>query len=70
MLLVHGRRNYRRCAMIILYSFYKNFVLILPLFYFIFDNGLSGSALYDSWLIMCYNTVYTSIPIVVFGSLD
>ena len=34
LLLVHGRRNYRRSSLIILYNFYKNLLLMLPLFYF------------------------------------
>ena len=70
LLLVHGRRNYRRCALIILYSFYKNFVLIFPMFYFTFYNGASGTALYESWLLMSYNVAFTAFPIIVLGVLD
>ena len=47
LLLVHGRRNYRRSSLIILYCFYKNFVLILPMFYYIWWNSFSGTALYN-----------------------
>mmetsp|Transcript_1768 Transcript_1768/g.1244 ORF Transcript_1768/g.1244 Transcript_1768/m.1244 type:complete len:84 (+) Transcript_1768:1684-1935(+) len=48
LLLVHGRRNYRRIGYIVCYSFYKNFTLILPMFYFSFYNCISGTAYYDS----------------------
>jgi magnesium-transporting ATPase (P-type) len=40
------------------------------MFYFSFDNQYSGTALYDSWLIMSYNTALTAFPIVVLGVFD
>ena len=30
LLLYHGRENYRRNSYLILYNFYKNFILIVP----------------------------------------
>lgn len=68
--MIHGKRNYRRMALVVLYSFYKNFVLVLPNFYFIFYSAGSGSALFDSKLLMGYNVIYTSIPIIVYGAYD
>jgi P-type E1-E2 ATPase len=38
LMLVHGRSNYRRVSKLILYSFYKNTVLYLTQFFFIFYN--------------------------------
>jgi len=70
LLLVHGRWNYRRISKVILYSFYKNFVLILPMFLFNFYNGFSGTALYDSWLIMSFNIIFTALPILFVGIMD
>src|SRR5690242_40508 len=43
---VHGRWNYRRVSLTILYSFYKNVVFVLTLFYFGFSNGSSGERVY------------------------
>ena len=70
LLVIHGRWNYHRITTVILYSFYKNFLLILPMFYYSFVNQYSGTALYDSYLIMSYNVALTSIPIVVLGVMD
>ena len=70
LLLVHGRNNYRRISIMILYSFYKNFLLVLPMFYYTFLNLYSGTALYDSWLIISYNILLTSLPILVLGVFD
>lgn len=70
LLFLHGRWNYQRITMVILYSFYKNFLLILPMFYYNFINQYSGTALYDSYLIMSYNVALTSVPIVILGIMD
>ena len=34
LLQIHGRWNYSRISRVVLYSFYKNFIQVLPLFYF------------------------------------
>lgn len=44
--------------------------MILPMFYFNTLNMYSGTALYDSWLIMSYNVAWTALPIVVLGIFD
>ncbi|CAG9311321.1 unnamed protein product [Blepharisma stoltei] len=70
LLFLHGRWNYMRITMVILYSFYKNFILVLPMFYFSFMNMYSGTALYDSYLLLSFNVALTSLPIVIVGSID
>jgi phospholipid-transporting ATPase len=42
LLFVHGRWNYRRVSLLVLYSFYKNITYILTLFCFGFHNSYSG----------------------------
>ena len=70
LLFVHGRSNYQRVTKVILYSFYKNFILVLPMFYFSFFNFYSGTSLYDSWILIFYNVALTALPIVIVGSID
>ncbi|KAF4666911.1 hypothetical protein FOL47_003845 [Perkinsus chesapeaki] len=70
LLLVHGRFNYNRISIVILYSFFKNICLIVPNFYFNLYNDFTGTSLYDSWVLMTYNVLWTFLPIVVVGSLD
>ena len=70
LLFLHGRWNYLRLTKVILYSFYKNFLLILPMFYLTFLDAYSGTALYNSWLIMTYNVLFTSLPVVILGAMD
>ena len=70
LLFLHGRWNYQRISRVVLYSFYKNFLLVLPMFLFSFLNLYSGTALYDSWLIMSYNVGFTAFPVILLGVMD
>lgn len=70
LLFLHGRSNIRRIGMVIGYCFYKNFLLVLCMACYAPWNGLSGTTFYDSYLIMMYNMVFTSVPIFIVGSLD
>lgn len=70
LLQVHGRWNYSRISRVILYSFYKNFIQVLPLFYYSFLNLYSGTAYYDSWLMLGYNVIFTALPVIVMGAID
>ncbi|KAE9037738.1 hypothetical protein PR002_g6395 [Phytophthora rubi] len=70
LLLVHGRWNHRRVAHVILFSFYKNMALIMTLFLFSFFNGYSGQTLYESYLMVGWNVLYTLLPIFVLGITD
>lgn len=84
LLFVHGRFNYMRIATLVQYSFYKNMVFSLPLFYFAFWTGFSGQVrerpyealfdreqtVYDAWLMTVFNIVYTSAPILALALFD
>ena len=70
LLLVHGRWNYSRTTRVILISFFKNFLLVFPMFYFTFFDYYSGTCLYDAWLIVTYNIFMTSLPVLVLGCTD
>eukprot|EP00667_Euglena_gracilis_P000907 EG_transcript_907 len=70
LLFVHGRWNYRRLALLICYSFYKNGVLYLIQFFYCFTNAWTGQSLFDGWALAAYNVFFTSLPILVVGALD
>ncbi|KAF0683553.1 Aste57867_24410 [Aphanomyces stellatus] len=70
LILAHGRWNYRRVSIVILFSFYKNMALILTLFLYSFVNGYSGQTMYESYLIVGWNVLYTLFPILVLGVVD
>eukprot|EP00817_Percolomonadidae_sp_ATCC50343_P002374 CAMPEP_0117424592 /NCGR_PEP_ID=MMETSP0758-20121206/4978_1 /TAXON_ID=63605 /ORGANISM="Percolomonas cosmopolitus, Strain AE-1 (ATCC 50343)" /LENGTH=788 /DNA_ID=CAMNT_0005208459 /DNA_START=650 /DNA_END=3013 /DNA_ORIENTATION=+ len=70
LLLVHGRYNYRRIAKLIVYSFYKNAIVQLCNFYYIFFNGYTGTSLYENASLSLFNVIFASLPIVILALFD
>eukprot|EP00300_Choanocystis_sp_HF-7_P009665 c16560_g1_i2.p1 GENE.c16560_g1_i2~~c16560_g1_i2.p1 ORF type:complete len:1234 (+),score=220.28 c16560_g1_i2:146-3847(+) len=70
LLLVHGRWCYNRLAMLILYSFYKNMVFVIPQFIFCFFAAGSAQTMYHSNFIPLFNVFFTGLPIILIASLD
>ena len=65
LLFVHGRYDYRRLSKVILYSFYKNVVLVLTIFYYNFYTGFSGQPMYDDWLYSGFNLFLFVSPVML-----
>ena len=70
LLFVHGRESYRKNSYIVCYNFYKNFLFVLPQFWFGFINYFSGQYIYDPWIYQCFNIFFASFPIIWFGIYD
>ncbi|KAG2207432.1 hypothetical protein INT46_001018 [Mucor plumbeus] len=70
LLLVHGAWAYQRMSKMIFYYFYKNIALYLTQFWYAFYNGFSGSTLYESWTMSCFNVIFTFLPPLVIGIFD
>ena len=69
LLLIHGRWDYRRMSKVVLYSFYKNVVITLTLFFFNSLASFSGTSFYQSTIYSVYNFVL-GLPIIAVGILD
>lgn len=65
----HGRYNYIRCSKLVLYSFFKNLLLVSVLFYYCTYSGFSGTMPLDSIVFSGYN-FYLGLPILVIGAMD
>lgn len=70
MLFFHGREAYRRNSLLILYTFYKNFLYVIVQFYFGFYSTFSGQALYEQQIYQLYNITMTSLPIMWYAIYD
>ena len=70
LLFIHGRTNLYRLSTMILYFFYKNFILSFSQFYYSTKCLSSGQTIIDDWYITCYNLVFTSIPLGVKALTD
>ena len=69
LLLLHGRWDYRRMSKVVLYSFYKNVVITLVIFYFSSVTGFSGTSLFESIVYSSYN-IELALPIIGIGLFD
>lgn len=69
LLFYHGRFNYIRCSKLVLYSFFKNLVLVSTLFYLCAYSGFSGTLPVDSLVFSGFN-FYLGLPILVLGAMD
>jgi phospholipid-translocating ATPase len=65
MLFLHGHYSSQRLAILVLYFFYKNLVLVAMQFYFQMDSLFSTQSIYDSLYLALYNTLYTAFPILL-----
>ncbi|XP_047202122.1 probable phospholipid-transporting ATPase VD isoform X2 [Girardinichthys multiradiatus] len=70
LLLVHGHWCYHRLANMILYFIYKNVMYVNLLFWYQFFCGYSGSVMINSWVLILFNLVFTSVPPLIYGILD
>ncbi|XP_070775865.1 phospholipid-transporting ATPase VD [Enoplosus armatus] len=70
LLLVHGHWCYSRLANMILYFIYKNVMYVNLLFWYQFFCGFSGSVMTNSWVLIFFNLLFTSIPPLIYGVLD
>ncbi|KAM4723867.1 phospholipid-transporting ATPase VD isoform 1-T2 [Anableps anableps] len=70
LLLVHGHWCYHRLANMILYFIYKNVMYVNLLFWYQFFCGFSGTVMINSWVLILFNLVFTSVPPLIYGILD
>jgi len=71
LLLVHGRYNYRRFAIFLYFSFYKNILCQMALFFWSMEAMASTQLLLPSIVIDFLNPlILTALPIIVFPMFD
>jgi phospholipid-translocating ATPase len=70
LLLVHGRWTYQRIATSVCYFFYKNIAFTLCVFWFSGFAAFSGQLFFEAWSASCYNVIFTSFPVLVFGLMN
>lgn len=71
LLLSHGRWNYNRVAALTVYTFYKNIVYCVSMFWYcIQPSAYSGTMIYSAFIQQGYNLFFTALPIVIFAVFD
>ncbi|CAK7565106.1 MAG: drs2 neo1 protein [Sporothrix epigloea] len=70
LLLVHGRWNYSRTSKYILATFWKEMVFYLVQALYQRYNGYTGTSLYESTSLTVFNTLFTSLPVILLGIFE
>lgn len=70
LLLVHGHWSFVRNAEMILNFFYKNAIGVGILFLYQFLCAFSTTSVIDWGLLLVYNLIYTSLPVIAMGCFD
>ncbi|CAG8443687.1 9186_t:CDS:2 [Diversispora eburnea] len=70
LLFVHGRWSYVRVSKFVLGTFYKCMCFYLTQGIFQLFTGFSGTSLYESWTLSFYNTLFSSLPVIVIGMFE
>ncbi|KAI8603190.1 hypothetical protein EDD21DRAFT_334931 [Dissophora ornata] len=70
LLLVHGRWSYVRVSKFVLGTFYKCATFYLTQGLFQIFTGFSGTSLYEQWTLSFYNTLFSSLPVMVVGMFE
>ncbi|KAJ5514108.1 phospholipid-transporting ATPase [Penicillium fimorum] len=67
LLLVHGRWNYIRICKFTLATFWKEVVFYTTQAFYQRSNGYTGTSLYEPWGLSMFNTLFTSVSVVLLG---
>ena len=70
LLLLHGHWNYSRMSRAVLLFIYKNCLLTVITFAYMFVSDFSGESVFKSSLIVGFNIGFTSLPILALGVFD
>eukprot|EP00920_Eleutheroschizon_duboscqi_P020655 GHVT01048808.1.p1 GENE.GHVT01048808.1~~GHVT01048808.1.p1 ORF type:complete len:650 (-),score=123.09 GHVT01048808.1:1218-3167(-) len=70
LIFVHGRLSAVRVSKLILWHFFKSLMLVLPQFYFQPGAFWSAVELFDPFLLMLFDLVWTLLPAIAYGCLD
>jgi phospholipid-translocating ATPase len=70
LLLVHGRWNYIRTCKYILGTLWKEFVFFLTQALYQRWAGYTGTSLYEPWSLATFNTLFTSLPVLIMGIFE
>ncbi|CAB4386591.1 unnamed protein product [Rhizophagus irregularis] len=70
LLFVHGRWSYVRVSKFVLGTFYKCMCFYLTQGLFQLFTGFSGTSLYEQWTLSFYNTLFSSLPVIVIGMFE
>ncbi|GAO19599.1 hypothetical protein UVI_02031900 [Ustilaginoidea virens] len=70
LLFVHGRWNYLRTGKYVLATFWKEVLFFLAQAHYQRFTGYSGTSLFESWSLTVFNSLFTSLPVILLGIFE
>lgn len=70
LIIVHGHNNLLRITKVVLLFFYKNIILTVVLFIYLFLSDYSATQLFNASLLVSYNIFFTTLPVLSIGFYD
>lgn len=70
LLLVHGRQNYNRMALLVAFMFYKNAFFTLAQYAYVARSAWSGQRFYMEAATQAFNLLYTGVPVLFVAVMD
>ena len=70
LLFVHGRWNYLRTGKYVLGTFWKEMLFFLVQAQYQRFTGYTGTSLFESWSLTIFNSVFTSLPVILLGIFE
>jgi phospholipid-transporting ATPase len=70
LLFVHGRECYRKNSFLVIYTYYKNIIIIGPQIAFGYYCIFSSQSIYEPRLYESYNILFTALPLIWFAISD
>lgn len=69
-LLKIGKSSFDRLDSLILFFFYKEYLLAFPLFFFNWYSSFTGTKILDSIFVFCYQFAFFGVPLLIYGIFD
>lgn len=70
LLFVHGRYHYLRTGKYVLATFWKEIIFFLVQAHYQRFNGYTGTSMFESWSLTVFNSVFTSLPVILLGIFE
>ena len=70
LMLMEGKSFFERLDNVVLFLFYKEYLLAFPLFFFNWYSSFTGTKIFESIFVFLYQFIFSSLTIVIYGALD
>lgn len=71
LMMLYGRECYRKNSLLVLFTFWKNIMLVFPQFWMsVLYGNFSGIPVYEKFMVQMFNMLFAALPIIIFAVFD